>query len=149
MGNWRTVTITGTIDPADVPAARRYVEIGDDWTNFHCLAFVGMSLCGLGRWVPPLGGTIHAVGNLAERDYTPEDVAEALTGMVAVAPSLAVKVHCGDDWESTTCIATVMAVDGRVSVGEPEVATVGEGMSGQGARRLATMLIRGPEAVDG
>lgn len=140
MGNWRTVNIEGTIDQADVPAAIARVEIGDDWADFHPLAFVGLSLCGLGRWIPRDGGQILQIGNLAERDYSVEDVAGALRTLVAVAPSLTVRVHCGGDWESQECVATITVADGEVSVGPPQVETVGQGMDGQAEGRLLRML---------
>ena len=127
MGNWRTVNIVGTCDAADLPALGAAVNIGDDWDRFHCLCNPGPSICGLGDWT---GATIDARGNLAERDYRVEDVAKALEKLVAVAPSLTVRVHCGDDYEDATCVATVVAEDGAVSIDGPQVpavATLGEG----------------------
>lgn len=143
MGNWRTVTITGSIDAADVPAARAFVELGDrpvDWDRFHCLCWTGPSLCGLGRWIPKDGGQIDAVGNLAERDYGVEEVAETLRNLVAVAPSLDVKVHCGGDWENTTCVATVTAREGQVTISDPEVAEVGGGLEDLATARLGAIM---------
>jgi hypothetical protein len=147
MGNWRTVTIVGTIDPADVPAARDFVDIGrDNWDRFHCLCYTGPSLCGLGRWIPvapPPDGSVVAIeafGNLSERDYGVDDVAEVLGRLVNVAPSLTLKVHCGGEWESTTCSATVTVQDGVVSVGDPEVKAVGAGLHERGELRLLAIL---------
>jgi hypothetical protein len=143
VGNWRTLTIVGHIDAPDAPAAVAFVELGPDpanWGEFHCLCYTGMSLCGLGRWVPGGGGRIFAVGNLAERDYGVEDVAEALRRMVAAAPSLDVKVHCGGEWEDPTCVATVTAHEGQVTVGPPEVERVGDGLQEQGVGRLDQIL---------
>lgn len=147
MGNWRTVTISGSIGQQDADAARAFVELGDDpanWDTFHCLCWPGPSLCGLGRWIPPGGGEIRAVGNLAERDYSVEDVADALRQLLAAAPSLCVKVHCGGEYEDTTCIATVTAhADGQVTVGPPEVASVGDGLSDLSIARLGAALSGG------
>lgn len=143
MGNWRTVTIVGRIGSADAPAAVGFVELGPDpanWKAFHCLCWPGPSLGGLGRWVPQLGGVIHAVGNLAERDYGVEDVAETLRRMVLIAPSLDVEVHCGGEYEDPTCVATVSVRDGQVTVGPPKVTRVGEGMESQGIVRLLEIL---------
>ena len=143
MGNWRTVTITGSIGVQDVAAARRYIELGNDpanWGGFHCLCWPGPSLCGLGRWIPPAGGKIRAVGNLAERNYDINDVAEALRHMVTLAPSLELKVHCGGDYESDTCVATVTVHAGEVSVGPAEVPTVGEGLADLSVARLGAIL---------
>lgn len=121
MGNWRTVRLTGTVSADDLPALQRWVNIGDDWDDFHPLCNVGFSLCGLGDWT---GTEMSAVGNLAERDYEPADVADALRKAVEVAPSLTLKVHCGGDWEAKECAATVTVADGQVSVGAPEVPVV-------------------------
>lgn len=156
MGNWMTVTIEGSIDPADAGAARAFVDITDgtrrfvnhmdvDWDRFHCLCFCGPSLQGLGLWIPEAGGEFRAVGNLAERDYGPESVAETLRGLVAVAPSLRLKVHCGGDYESTDCVATVTVADGTVSLGSPEVAEVGDGLAEMGIARLGVILGASPE----
>jgi hypothetical protein len=143
MGNWRTVTITGTIGAEDAAAAQEFVELGDDpktWDRFHCLCWPGPTLCGLGRWIPAGGGNIAAVGNLAERDYDVDDVAETLRRMLTVAPSLDVKVHCGGDWEADACTATVTARAGQVTVGPAEIPTVGEGMDEQGSDRLVEFI---------
>lgn len=147
MGDWMTVNIVGTIDPADVAAAREFVEIGGDikeWgRRFHCLCYTGMSLCGLGRWIPEAGGEISVVGNLSERNYGVEDVASTLRDLVAVAPSLRLKVHCGGEYESTDCVATVTVEDQMVTVGEPEVAKVGEGLQETASDRLFQILAGG------
>lgn len=140
MGNWRTVNIEGSLDEADAKAARLFVNTGEDWGRFHCLAYFGPSLCGLGPWIPSGGGEIRAVGNLSERDYGVEDVAETLTKLVEVAPSLRVAVHCGGEYESTECIATVVVVDGIVITREPAVATVGAGLAELGEGRLRAIL---------
>lgn len=113
MGNWMRVEIEGTCDPAEVPALMDACEMGAD---FHPLTNTG-GLCGLGMWPAT---DIHAVGNLAERDYTPSAVAKALDRLAKVAPSLRVKVHCGADYEGNGCVATVTLADGEANVGAPE-----------------------------
>lgn len=120
MGNWRTVQIVGSCPPEQVQALHGALEWDDDWDRFHCLCN-SRSLAGVGNWADP---TINAAGNLAERDYEVGDVAQQLEKLADVAPGLNVKVHCGDDWESDTCIATVVLADGKVTVGPPEVAAV-------------------------
>ena len=102
MGNWRTVNITGTMTAADASALRARLaytyERGDPgMDNFGPLSFSIESpgLCGLGDWP---AGQVSRCGNLAERDYSPEDVAEELRKLVHIAPSMLLKVHCGGDW---------------------------------------------------
>lgn len=122
MGNWRRVHIVGTCDAADVPKLREALKPTPDYTNWHCLMNGG--LCGLPMWAAE---KINAVGNLAERGYTPHSVADTLLRLLNIAPSLNVKVHCGDDYEADNCIKTVIASRAPVVVvADPEVTTVGE-----------------------
>lgn len=143
MGDWRTVNITGFIAPHDAAAAREWIFIqeymrDDDyekWDNsprINCLCFYGYSVFGLGMWIPENGGPFSRTGNLSERDYGVEDVAETLRHLASIAPSLDMKIHCGGGWESTTCVATVTLHEGVVTVGPPEVQTVGDGLLEQG-----------------
>lgn len=120
MGNWTTVNLRGTLAAEHLDAATEFVTPNADYSNFHCLSH-GTGLFGLGRWVAE---EIHGDGNLAERDYDAEDVAETLRALVEVAPSLRLKVHVGGDYESLDCVATVTAQDGTVTVGPPERATL-------------------------
>lgn len=116
--------MTGTVNADEVPVLRaRLTYDGGDFGNFGPLSFDPTSpgLCGLGDWVRP---QVAACGNLAERDFTVADVATVLTELVQLAPSLRLKAHCGDDWESTTCIATITVGGGGVAVGPPEVESV-------------------------
>lgn len=125
MGDWRTVWIIGKCGAEDLPTLRGAVHIDLDsegsWNKFHCLCFFGLSLCGLGDWPAEV---INVVGNLAERDYSVGHIVEALENLVKVAPSLEVKIHCGGDWESKDCIATVCTSDGIVTLYPPEVKTL-------------------------
>jgi hypothetical protein len=121
MGNWMTVRIVGTCGPADVWSLRSACRINDDYSNFHCLS-ISNGLCSLGDWT---GENIDRVGNLAERDYDANSVAEQLEKLAAVAPSLAVKVHCGGQYEAETCAATVTLANGKATVGPAEVEKVG------------------------
>lgn len=141
MGDWMTVTIEGRIDAADVPAARAVIETGEDWDKFHCLTYIP-SLGGLGRWIPDGGGDIWGVGNLSERNYDADDVAEVLRQLVEAAPSLDLKVHCGGPYESKQCVATVTAHKGVVEIVDPQVETVGYGTEEQTRQRIAEMMGR-------
>jgi hypothetical protein len=123
VGNWRTVNIVGTIPEADVQAIRdrvTYDTVGDDWEGFGPLSYDPRNpgLCGLDRWPQP---QVFAAGNLAERDYSVEDVAEALAGLAVLSPGMVLKVHCGGERESTSCVATISVRDGQVTVGPAEV----------------------------
>lgn len=120
MGNWRTVNLRGTMAAGDVEKANEFLDPGEDYRNWTCLSFT-TGLAGLGRWPAEV---INANGNLSERDYSPEDVAETLRELVRVAPSLDLKVHCGGDYEATDYIATVTVAAGIVTLGEPEVSKV-------------------------
>ena len=127
MGNWRTVNIIGTCAASEVPALKDYLSysysLHDSMDDFCCLSFNPdkPGLGGLGEWPAE---NINRCGNLAERDYDPHDVAEALKILVKLAPSLNVRVHCGGDWEELNCVATVYAAAGRVRVDVPEVESV-------------------------
>lgn len=120
MGNWRTVHLTGSCDAAEVGPLRAALIPDDTWSNFGPLS-ITEGLCGLGDWPAE---QIDARGNLAERDYTVADVAEHLNRLLEVAPSLRLVVHCGDDWESSQCVATIDVRDGQVTETGPEVPAV-------------------------
>jgi hypothetical protein len=120
MGNWRTVHIQGTCGAGDVPALREFLDLdfaADDWGCLH-----SGGLAGLQNWA---GETIDVVGNLGERGFDPDDVATELRKIIdSVAPTLRVKVDCGDDFESLTCVATVIVgEDSTVAVVPPSVAS--------------------------
>lgn len=138
MGNWRTVHLIGTCDPAEVETIRTLL-IPDGWyLNFGPLS-ITQGLCGLGDWPAE---TINSSGNLAERNYTPSDVAEHLRGLVTFAPSLQLIVHCGGDYESTRCIATLYVRDGQVIEGEPAVETLHGVSEATMTTRLLKQLVR-------
>lgn len=145
MGNWRTVMIDGTCDPAEVVPLRAWLTF--DWRNSaygegsQGPLGIGIdgSLFGLNNWIAP---KMTVSGNLSERDFTVEDVAEHLREALAVAPSLRVKIHCGGDWESDDCVATITAADGTVTVGSPEREFIVGVTAQQGADRLLGFLAR-------
>lgn len=121
MGDWMTVMIEGTCDPAEVAALTEYLT-AVDWTSDEAgwdygPLTISDGLCGLGGWP---AATILRIGNCYERDFTPEDVADHLRRCAAVAPSLAVKAHCGGPYESLEVRATVTLEGGEATVGDPE-----------------------------
>ena len=141
MGNWRTVNITGTMSAADSAKLlgllnygsyadeERYRHVWD--APYACLSFslTSPGLCGLGEWPrgpEDIDGTVHVsrCGNLAERDYGVQDVAIALEALVREAPSMLLKVHCGGEWESEECVATISVGEGLVVTGGPEMEKV-------------------------
>lgn len=121
MGDWMTVKIVGTCSKADLPQLAIALDWERNQEDFHCLSFTG-GLAGLPMWAQ---ANIDVIGNCAERGYTPDDVASVLRDLAKVAPSLNVKVHCGDHYESENCIATITLSKGDVTVGEPEIKTIG------------------------
>lgn len=137
MGNWMTVSLSGSVAPEDLAALSEWVNIGDDWGKFHPLCNPGPSICGLGNWTRT---EINTSGNCAERNYDAESVAEALRDAIKVAPSLALKVHCGGDYESKDCVATVTVLNGEVSVGPAEVEKVTGISEGEMGFRLGRMV---------
>lgn len=123
MGNWRTVNLSGTIAEADIAPLRarlgyHYGPGGFD--NFGPLSFSTEkpSLCGLNDWVRP---EVNAVGNLAERDYTPEDVRAELEQLLTIAPSMMLVIHCGGGYETDECVATIRTGEGLAVLLPPEV----------------------------
>ena len=146
MGNWRTVHIVGTCAEVDVLALSAAVDMnrwlialdkGDDIDRFHCL-LGGSGLMGLPNWASE---SIDAVGNLAERDYGVEVVRDTLERLARIAPSLAVVVHCGGDFENTTCTASVVLKEGKAEIHLPQVADVGSLTNEQIQRNFLKTLI--------
>ena len=138
MGNWRRAHVTGSCGEEDVPALREAIEPGPSWERFGPLSNAA-GLCGLNDWG---GTTIDRVGNLAERDYGPEQVADHLRQLVAAAPSLKVKIDLGGDWEVADCVATVVVgEDGSVGVLPPSVETIPDIPEGQMAANLNDVLM--------
>ena len=95
----------------------------ENWGNwdkpFACLSFNARhpGLCGINAWPAE---TMDVRGNLAERDYSVGDVAAALESLVRIAPSMLLKVHCGGEYESGECVATISVGEGLVVTGPPE-----------------------------
>jgi hypothetical protein len=114
---------------ADAAKLREVLDWGDYTARrdvpleAECLSFSSVipGLCGLGAWP---AGHMNRRGNLHERDYSVADVAKALERLVHIAPSMLLKVHCGGEYESEQCVATVSVGEGLVVVGKPERETV-------------------------
>lgn len=128
MGNWRTVNLVGTMSAAHAALLLDLLDEGPDYERgwdqpYACLTFsrARPGLCGLGEWPAE---HVNRAGNLAERDFTVEDVARALRALVEVAGSMMLKVHCGGDYESDECVATISVGEGLVVTGKAEVATI-------------------------
>ena len=123
MGHWRTVNLIGTCEAHEVAALEdavdctAYAESGFDFDKWGPLCNTG-GLCGLGNWPAEV---INCRGNLSERDYSAEDVAKHLRRLVEAAPSLELAIHCGGDYESLDCVATVVCKDGKIEVLPPQV----------------------------
>lgn len=140
MGNWRTVNIIGKVDANEVEALKEACTVDSDYNNFHCLSICN-GLCGLGDWVQT---NINARGNLAERDYTVEDVAEEFKKLVKIAPSLEVKIHCGGNNEDEKCIATITVKNREVKVHQPESELISGASKDEMQGRLLKQVIRKP-----
>lgn len=153
MGNWRTVNMTGTMNERDAAALRQYLGYSHRfitsgaardpaWDHFGPLSFCRdqPSLCGIGDWPAP---TVNRAGNLAERDYSVERVAEHLRELLTVAGTMLLKVHCGGDYESLDCVATISAGEGLVAIGKPEMERIGA-MSDEQAELNAIRALSAP-----
>jgi hypothetical protein len=142
MGNWRTVRIVGTCPVDDVEPLKQAID--DEWNDATWGPLTATrGLAGLGSWPAE---KMDCVGNLAERDYDPEEVAAHLKRLVSHAPGLALKIHCGDEYEEKNCIATITVADGQVTEGPPEVETVSEISDDQLMANFAAAVQRGPFA---
>ncbi len=124
MGNWRTVMISGSVGPREVPQLIDALDLDRNGQGEPlCWASSLPGLLGLNAWVP-LNGQISANGNLYERDFTLEAIEEHLTHLVAIAPSLDITLHAGGDNEDKTCVATFRVQNGAVERLPPQVAVV-------------------------
>jgi hypothetical protein len=144
MGNWRRVWIVGQIPAGEVGPLRAALAdapgASEEWPEWHCLT-IGEGLCGLGEWPAEV---VNAVGNLHERDFSPEDVRDACELYVLpAAPGATLRVHCGGDWESSGCVGTVTVANGRATLGAPEIPSLPEIPETQIAGRLFAALARG------
>lgn len=122
MGNWRTVNIFGTISEDEVPLLQERLsyslDSNENVENFTPLSYEPgrPSMFGLDEWPDTY---VSAKGNLAERDYTVEDVAKTLRELVTIAPSMKLNVHCGGENESKICVATIVVSNSKVTVDPP------------------------------
>lgn len=145
MGNWKRVLITGSIPAEEHGVIGRWVNdnrYGDG--EFHPLCNTE-GVCGLGDWPAESGNLseVRAVGNLAERDYTAEEVANALEEIAGRVPKTELKIHVGADYEADECEATITLRGGKVTVGEPEITTIPEIDDDKLRRNLMLSLLSG------
>lgn len=139
MGNWRRVSVIGTCDVGEVAALRnRVIANMKTFENFGPLSSYG-GLAGLPMWALP---TFSVVGNLAERGYGEEEVAEHLEELAKVAPSLRCVVHIGDHYESETCVASVALSEGAATILEPQAERVEDIPKAQMREHLSRALSR-------
>ena len=113
---WRRVEIIGRCNQTDVPSLEAALRPGESNSNFHPLCSEGKE-GGLPNWARE---QIHAIGSLAERGYSLEDVADALKELCRKAPTLEVAIHVGDWDKSTKCVGTVVGL-GAANGQEPKV----------------------------
>ena len=147
MGNWRTVHISGTMDDDQAETLRKLLDTGPNYDGpawempYACLSFsrARPGLCGINAWP---AGRMNCTGNLAERDYSVEDVRAALEALMPHAPSMLLKVHCGGEYESDEVAATISVGEGLVVTGPPEIATLPKIPEGQVAANFLTNLLR-------
>ena len=139
MGNWRRVQIIGTCVADEVAVLRQALTLDKDLENFHCL-ICAAGIMGLPMWASQ---NISAIGNLAERNYTPRAVANQLEELAKAAPSLSVKVHCGNDYEAADCVATVTLKNSIASVGAPEIDEIPKQPRDQAKANLIRQMQRG------
>lgn len=141
------MNVTGTMSEQDAARLREHLdytyEPGDaGMEHFGPLSFSTHhpSLCGIGCWPAP---GVSAAGNLAERGYEPEDVRAELEKLLGIAPSMMLVVHCGGDYESGECVATIRTGEGLAVLLPPEVTSVAGPSEGQMARNLMANLLGG------
>jgi hypothetical protein len=146
-----TVNVVGTMTEDDAAKLRELLDYGDVMSDrfgevfsepYACLSYSSHSpgLCGLGAWP---AAEMNACGNLAERDFTVEDVAGGLRALVHHAPSMLLKVHCGGDYESDQCVATILAGEGLVAIRPPQQPSVAAAPLEQMIDNLTANLRRG------
>lgn len=136
MGNWRTVHLIGTCDPDEVPALQEACRMRPDLQGFHPLTDAA-GICGLNDWP---AAEIDRRGNLAERNYSIEEVAATLLRLAQVAPSLTLKAHCGGENESKTVAATILVARRSVIVMPPLIAEIAERTDAEMQRGLVYAL---------
>lgn len=123
MGNWRRANVVGTCGAEDVKRLEEKLSFDEETLdNFGPLVCGGIA--GLPNWGRK---SFDVVGNLAERDYSAEQVGRHLEKLRGVCPSLRARVHLGGDYEVDECVETVvLGDDGKAAVVSPEVEALRE-----------------------
>ena len=120
MGNWRTVSIKGSMDVNEAAKMIKELRSDETWMLPAACFHIHQSVCGLGVWINE-NGSIDRVGNLAERDFNLEDIEYGLVYLAANYPSLQITLHAGDDYEDLTCVASFVVKDGSVTRVPPQI----------------------------
>lgn len=121
MGNWRTVNISGQMNPNEARDMISLLSSDMSWDTPAACFGMSRSLCGLNVWVDKITGAISKSGNLAERDYENEDIEQGLKFLAEKYPSLELTLHSGSDYESLQCSATFIVSNGVVKKLEPQI----------------------------
>ena len=139
MGNWRRANVIGTVDDGEVGALRKALTFDPKtYEGFGPLSNGGIA--GLPMWATP---TFNVVGNLGERGYDEESIAEHLETLAEAAPSLRCVVHLGGDYETDDCVKTITIADGKTQITEPQVDVLGAIPEAQMQGHLMAMLSGG------
>lgn len=144
MGNWRTVRIIGTMPADQVDALQRALcidwrAIGEEWPEFKPLCYSRIpSVFGVGAWP---AAKINAFGNLSERDFSVQAIADHAGELLAIAPGLAIKIHCGGEWETRECVATITVDQNGAQVGRPEISELPEFTEADIKRRTQSAIL--------
>ena len=116
MGNRRTVNMVGICDDPDaIRAALKEPHYGPLTISDT------LSLGGLADWPAK---EINAIGNCYERDFDVQDIYDDLRKAATADPTLHLDCHCGGDYESLDCEATIRVCDGELAILPPQVKTL-------------------------
>lgn len=132
MGNWIIVNMEGNVSKEEVNELIKYLKV--DKSTYSSLAEeelgvyylqVSSGICGLGEWINE-DGSISAIGNVYERDCEPEDLFNEVKALCGKFKSLDLTIHVGGDYESISCVATIVGNSERVEKLPPQIAELGE-----------------------
>lgn len=144
MGNWRTVEIKGNVSINQKDGLITYLTTDENWESpsskddiFYLQISKTNSICGLNKWINN-DGSIDASGNVFERDSQPEDIKNEMITIAENFDGLNVIVNIGDDYESETCVMSLIVKGGKVEVVEPIV----KNLEGIGLNQMEINLLK-------